>query len=287
MDEKGLPYGYSWYMDALCGTWAALVLNDYDAVWPVAIGRKYGFIYAYRPLGIQQLGISSLHPISQEQTEEFVEALMKHFRFADLWLNEGQMPSVESAVSQLFPCTNMLIDISRPYQEIYNEFDNDIKRRLKRLGENHTMTIFEHDSPKVLLNLFRETKAKQIDVGEDFFINMEKAMYQWLHHGMGKLWTAYGDGNQILGGIFIVETEKRSILFSSAINQAGRKAQANIYLLNEYLIYAAEKKQYFDFEGTEDKGLARFNKSWGIKIHPYYRFWYNNLPWPLNKLRKP
>ena len=287
MDEKGLPYGYSWYLDALCDQWQVLVLNDYDAVWPFAVTSKYGFKYAYRPVGVQQLGISSLKTLTNIQIQEFTEALSKHFRFADLFLNEGQIPVSKSPKMQVFPRTNMLLDVSQSYESMYGNFRKELRKKIRRIERNKSLELFENDGPAVLLNMFKETKGAKIQLEPNFYVNMEQAMYQWLHHGMGKLWTAYDKHNQPMAAIFVVETENRSIFFSSALANEGRSHEANIFLLNEYLINIAEKKQYFDFEGTEDPGLAVFNKSWGVEVYPYYRLWYNNLPWPINKLKNP
>ncbi len=33
-------YVYSWYLDAVCENWSSLVLNDYDAVFPLAPKSK-------------------------------------------------------------------------------------------------------------------------------------------------------------------------------------------------------------------------------------------------------
>ena len=32
-----LIYGFSWYLDVVCDDWDALVLNDYEAVFPLSL----------------------------------------------------------------------------------------------------------------------------------------------------------------------------------------------------------------------------------------------------------
>ncbi len=38
-------YAYSWYLDAVCKNWTAIVLDDYKAVLPLAPRSKYSIHY--------------------------------------------------------------------------------------------------------------------------------------------------------------------------------------------------------------------------------------------------
>ena len=73
MDKLGLVYAFSWYMDEVCHNWDCLVLNDYDAVWPLPYRNKFGLKYFYRPYGVQQLGIFSKVELSEDQVLGFVK----------------------------------------------------------------------------------------------------------------------------------------------------------------------------------------------------------------------
>ena len=68
MDVKGLVYGFSWYLDTLTESWDALILNDYDAVWPLPVRTKWGLKYFFRPFAVQQLGIFSKLPLERRRS---------------------------------------------------------------------------------------------------------------------------------------------------------------------------------------------------------------------------
>jgi hypothetical protein len=56
---NSMPYAFSWYLDIVVEQWNALILNDYEAVFPLPTRKKYTFTYAYTPSWIQQLGLFS------------------------------------------------------------------------------------------------------------------------------------------------------------------------------------------------------------------------------------
>ncbi len=58
-----IPYALSWWLDAVCPGWDALVQDDYLAVMPLTHGHKFGIDYLYQPYFTQQLGIFSLSTV--------------------------------------------------------------------------------------------------------------------------------------------------------------------------------------------------------------------------------
>lgn len=286
MDPSGLPYAYSWYLDAVCEAWDALILNDYEAVWPLPKRNRMGIRYFYRPYAVQQLGVYHKVPLSGETLAQFVLEMQRHCRFADLYLNEGQIPDVSSIRGvELKQNQNLTLDISGSYREIYHGYNQNTRRNIRKAAGND-LQVFEHDSPRALMRLFKEAKANHLELPESFYRNMEVVMFKCLHNGMGKLWTVYGKPNSLLGGAFIVESAGRHIFLFSALSEAGKDQKAMFHLINEYLIYHSGKGRVFDFEGSNSNSLARFYKGFGADSKIYWRLHYNGLPWPLRKMKK-
>ena len=56
---NGLVYGHAWYLDVVCPGWKAWVWEEggeYQKVFPLTEGRKWGISYLYQPFFTQQLG---------------------------------------------------------------------------------------------------------------------------------------------------------------------------------------------------------------------------------------
>lgn len=284
-DQSALPYASSWYLNTVCEQWDALVLNDYDAVWPLPFRFKLGLKYFFRPYGIQQLGIFSKKSLSAEQMMAFGLELQKHARLADIYLNEDQAQSLKLKGFRLEPQRNMLVDLNRSYAEIYQSFSTNLKRKLKKI-EGEKFQLFEHEGPKALLRLFQENRGKELALDPEFYQNMEGVMFKAMHKNMARVFTVYGGPNQLLAGAFFLEHQGRAVFLFSAVSDMGRDLNAMTYLINEYLIYQSGKMQVLDFEGSNQEGLARFYQSFGAQERAYHRLVFNRLPWPLSKYPK-
>ncbi|MDZ7847134.1 MAG: hypothetical protein U5L96_10385 [Owenweeksia sp.] len=107
----------------MCENWDALVLNDYDAVWPLPVRTKWGFKYFYRPFAVQQLGVFSKKALGEEELHSFVDNMQQHCHFADLYLNEGQLLKVKAlkhirSTLQL----NLGLSLACSFREIYHGY---------------------------------------------------------------------------------------------------------------------------------------------------------------------
>ncbi|NJN50342.1 MAG: hypothetical protein HC798_04365 [Polaribacter sp.] len=78
-------YAFSWYLDIVADNWDVLVLNNYEAVMPLPIRKKWGINYVYQPFWILELGIFSVNKTIDYQS--FIDEITKRFRFAEIRLN--------------------------------------------------------------------------------------------------------------------------------------------------------------------------------------------------------
>lgn len=283
LDRSSLIYGLSWYLDTVCDSWDILVLDDYEAVWPLPVRSKWGFTYFYRPYSVQQLGIFSREELSPALINRFTTELTRHCSFADIFLNSGQStsPSVNISTSEN---QNFLLNINRTYRHVYEGYSKNLKRNLRK-AEKRRWEIMENDSPKALIKLFRDNRGTRERIHDQFFFNMEKVMYATLHRQSGYIWTAYGGANELCAGIFVLEHAGRLTLLFTGLNETGKNWGAMPYLINEFIIYQSEKKLLIDFEGSNDPGIARFYAGFGAYPTYYERLKYNGLPLMLKWLK--
>ncbi len=283
MDRSGLPYAQSWYLDTLC-EWETLVKDDYDAVWPLPVNQKWGISYYYRPFGIQQLGIYSKKLLSEEDIEAFTRTLTASTRYADVYMNEGQLPGPLTGL-RVASLPNYVLSLQKSYEQLYSGFNNNTRRNLKK-SQRSKLEVFGNDSPSVLIQLFKQYKGKRLKLPEAFYRQMEKLMFALLHRNQGKLYTVYGGPNELLAGAFLAQTGKRHVLLFTGISDRGKESGAMYYLINEYLIFHSGQDALFDFEGSKDPGTARFFKGFGAEERSYSRLLYNRLPFYLSWLKQ-
>lgn len=282
MDTSKLIYGLSWYLDLICPTWDVLVLNDYDAVWPLPVNSKFGVKYSYRPFGAQQLGVFSKSKLDREMLSEFLNQLSKNVSFAEVFANEGQY--FNSNKIEISNNGNFVLNINRSYQDIYENYSKNIKRKLKK-AQNSKLKFFENDSPSALIELFKNNRGKTLKLSPLFYRNMEKVMFATIHRNQGALWSVYGEGNTICAGIFVLNFRGRHIMLFSGTNQEAQSNGALTFLINEYIIQQSGKQDIFDFEGSNEPGLAQFYSGFGSVERNYKKLKYNGLPFFLKWLK--
>ena len=67
---------------------------------------------------------------------------------------------------------------------------------------------------------------------------------------------------------------------------AGRKTEANHFLLDSIIKEFSDQPFVFDFEGSDLPGVKAFYQNFGPVNEGYLMVKYNNLPWPLSWLKK-
>ncbi|MGB0177206.1 MAG: hypothetical protein ACPF9D_08565 [Owenweeksia sp.] len=284
LDSSQLIYGISWYLDTVCESWDALVLNDYDAVWPLPKRSKLGVTYFYRPFGVQQLGVFSRKGVTRSILKEFVEAVTRYCSYADVYLNDSHPWSIKHSNCEWHTNANYILNLGTSYEDIYSRYSSNLKRNIKKSAK-YDWQLFEHDNPDRLVSLFRSDRAEELKLPHSFYRTLEKVMFACLHRSCGHLWTLYGEGNQLEAGIFITEFGNRLTLLFTGNSDAGRQHQAMPYLLNEYIIMRSQRSEKLDFEGGNSEGLARFYRSFGSESQPYQNLKYNGLPFFLKWLK--
>lgn len=287
LDARGNIYGHSWYLDLTASNWDALVMDDYQAVWPLPWRKKYGFKYFYRPVGIQQLGIFSLKALDSDQLLAFYKAMTRQASFSEVWLNAGDQPLEIPGIKLEFkPNINLKLPLAKDYRQVFESFNKNRQRIIKKLSRGNELSLFEHDDPQVLIQLFRQNQGQKYKLPDDFYQTMKKLMYRALHRNCARLLTVYGPPNQIVAGAFFLENQGRQVFLFSAIDKLGREYNAMDYLLNEFLIYHSDRSRELDFEGSNLEGLQHYYRSFGAREETYYQLRYNGLPSFLKWLKK-
>src|SRR5574338_675384 len=126
---NGLVYAYSFYLDAMSKNWDALVLNDYEVVMPLTWNKKFGIFYLYQPFLTAQSGVFG-NTITADLLEEFLKAIPQKFQYLDICLNQGNVFPI--ANFHLFLRSNFVLDLNKPYVELYNGYNENIRRNVKK-----------------------------------------------------------------------------------------------------------------------------------------------------------
>ena len=162
----GLVYAWSWYLDVVHPYWEALVEDDYEAVMPLAAGKKFGVNYLFQPFFTQKFGVFGKKEVSEEKIEEFLEAIPEKFKFAEIKLNGFKAAVVKDVKAH----RNIELELNQDYSILAENYHSNTKRNLAK-AKKQGLKIVENSEPSVIIELFRKNRGKDIKKWGDMEYN--------------------------------------------------------------------------------------------------------------------
>ena len=265
---NGLVYGLTWFLDALVEKWQGLVWekdNEYQAVFPIPIRRRFGVKYVYPPFFIQQLGLFSHSKIDEE---EAVAYLNKKFKFVELNLNFASRTGQNR--------TNLVLSLRKDYESIKAKYSSNHKRNIRK--SNKAGLVIDNAEVNAVISLFRTNKGSE-------FLNLKDRDYKRFYNLSVEarqkscllVKGVFKAEKLICGGVFM-KFKNRIIFIFSGNSIEGRDNAALFHLLNAVIQQYSNSGFDLDFEGSQNEGLARFYSGFGAKEQKYKFYKHNTLP---------
>jgi len=266
---------YSWYLDIVSPGWCALVEGDYEKVFPLPVSSRAGIKYIMQPWFTQQLGLFGQSISDEDKLIEFLNSIPSAYKYIDINLNSSNQIQEAGNVSGM---TNLELDLDKEYDKIADGYQNNLHRNIKKATQNK-LTISKSILPEELIALFRANKGQELKhLNENEYILIQRIATESIQKGIGEIWGALDEFNQMVAGILWVTSHQKSIFLFSALSENGRKLNAMPWLIDAFIRQNAGKPLILDFEGSNDEGLARFYSSFGAKKVFYKRYVRNTLP---------
>ena len=280
---NGMIYAYSWYLDIICPGWDALEKNNYEYVMPLTGGKKYGISYLYPPFFSQQLGIFSASRLDENITEEFLAAIPEKFRYVEINLNKfNKYAGTAFAVTKNI---NHELDLIHPYEKLFGNYSDNAQRNVKRSQKNE-LKIKKHVDISDVIRLFRSNRGREVnELKTKHYSILSDLSECCANHRCGEVWGVVNKHDELCAGALFVRSNGRVIFLFSGLSKEGKKLGAMFFLIDEFIRLHSEQNIIFDFEGSNNKDLARFYKSFGSKESVYLQVRKNALP-PLLKWLK-
>lgn len=274
---NGNLYGWSWYLDIAHKNWEALVEGDYERVFPLTGNRRLGISYLFQPFFAQQLGIYSRHILNEEVTARFLRAIPPHFKLVEIRLNKHN--KVPAQGFGLTMHTNIELDLIHAYDRIHRNYSANTKRNLKKAQEAG-LVISKNIRPEQVVALFRDNRGRTISHWNDReYRRFVHLAYAAIHRGQGVACGVYDKTNQLICGAMYIKSNGKIVFLFSGTNQVGKENHALTFLIDSIIRDYSPGQFVFDFEGSDQPGLARFYLGFGGQSTTYPAVHINRLPW--------
>jgi len=272
---NGNIYAYSWYLDLAHEDWDALVEDDYQRVMPLTLKTKYGITYYFQPFFTQQFGVFSTSILNPDIIDAFIKKIPKHVKIIDVNFNSFNKLVGTNYIS--ISNTNYLLDLIGEYPKLASGYSTNTKRNLKKTLKNN-LTFMKGVKPETVIKIFRENKGIDITKWDDNnYIVFQRIMYTAIHKGVGFTCGVYTEHNELCAAAFFTSINNRVTFLFSGTNKLARANGAMSMLIDTVIKTNASTPQILDFEGSNDKNLARFYKGFGAKKTLYTRLKINRL----------
>lgn len=274
--HDGIIFAYSWYLDAICEQWDALVADDYVAVMPLPSRKKWGIDYIYTPFFLNQLGVFFKQAVSASMVDEFLSNIPDKFRYIDLNLNQSNLTTRNDF--KIKQKTIQQIDLDKSYEQIQQDYSENLKRNLKKAVKNELHYV-ENISAEIVVNAFRKAQGEKLEVfKKSDYMRLLELIQILVQKGMGETIGVYSKNNLLLAAACFMKSHEQIIYLKGAANEEGKTMGAMHFLMDYYIRKHAGSDLIFDFGGSSVESLARFNNSFGSKEIVYLQIKKNNLP---------
>lgn len=275
------PYAYSWYLDIMAPGWQALVDDEYDSVFPVPGFSRFGIQYVATPVFLQQLGAFSPDKPASNALAEFLDYMPDFFRFIDL--SVGQ--KTDSDRYKITEKINFELDLSRPYDTIFNGFSDHCKRNIEAASRKKPELVTDI-KPEELINLFIQNKGKEISgIKDRDYQRLRNLMNFCQINKKGRLIGVRENRKKLIFGIFLVEVRGSKTMLFVVNTPRSREKRIGYYFVNDLIKINASTKTILDFDGSSIPSIASFMESFGCEKMPFYRIYRNRLIWPVRMFK--
>ena len=274
-------YACTWQLDRAALHWDALVLGDYKYVMPLPSRKKMGLRYLYQPLFSQQLGI---YPTPDKNISNiFYSYLSKHFRFAELNLNAGNIPNKDIADTTFSARKNYLLPLGETYKSIASFYSKNTKRNVVK-AEKNKLSLVEG----IRMESYLDFKLQHLPPGvkKNDIRSLKSMIAYGQYKGFGEIYGVYSPGNELCAAVYFCRWKDRVIYFNAASSETGKELGAMYFLVNRFIQKNAGKNLTLDFEGSMIPGVARFYAGFGATPETYFQLKINRLPLPLKWIKR-
>ena len=272
---NGLLYAYSWFLTTMSPGWDALVLNDYEAVMPLAQRKKWGIRYLYQPAFCAELGVFSRAEISSSLVNVFLNNIPAHFRFVDVCLNRSNHLPIEGY--SFDARNNYLLSLNADYKTIAGNYSLNHKRNIRK-AVNTGFRWSKDVSIEKAVEIAKHTLKNITDLPEDDWQNFAAVFRKAQSKHSGICAGVMNEDGELLSVAVFIHAHGLWHYLLAGSTEKGRKSGAAHFLIDQFIQQHAGSKNSLDFEGSDIASVAFFYRGFGASGIHYPSLRLNRLP---------
>lgn len=254
-------YAQSWFLDAVCEQWDLLVYDDYQAVMPLPLRKKWGLAYVFTPAWVQQLGIFSAGRLDERVIQNMVRRIPRSFFLLDYACNFSIGGDRRFAAR-----SNYVLALDQDMNAITKGFKKGRKAAFNKDFGGYTLdTRGDRDA---LIGLYDKVSA----VHQGHKDAREKLLHLLLANSPDlHSWLVYKNELPVAAMVWLRDHRRLTYLYAAVLPEF-RKEDLATFLLKGLMEAYEASGLILDFEGSMHEGIASFFKSFGAVEERYYHY---------------
>lgn len=265
-------FAQSYYLNATCPNWEALIIGDYESVFPLTQNTKFGISYLYQPPFTPQLGVYG--KINTQIEETFFNYLSSHFKFIDIELNASNTFISKEHSKK----TTYFIDYKNGYQ-----LNQNTKRNITKAVElNLTFErIFDSDIIDLSKSYLNPFLSKTLNLSQATIQKFEILLKEAIQNHALYSFKVVDRNNNVKAIAHFISNGKHTVYLKGTNFDKSENTGSMHYLTHSAIQFFENRSLYFDFGGGSKESLATFYKGFGSLPLDYNVLKFNKLPWLL------
>jgi hypothetical protein len=255
-------FGYTWYLNAVDPNWQAIIVNDYESVFPVCSSSKLSVQALENPVFTPQLGVYGNKNYSKAITI-YLNKLYKLIRLTSaqkLEFNPKQTISNK---------TKQVLVMQGNYDVLQDGYSSSHKRSIKKAI--NTISLEDSDDVVAFINTIKYNLKYEV-FNDTNLHTLQRLINTALARNEGFIVNAYTTDYQLAAAACFI-TQGNELLFLKGVAMPiGRNLGAMHLLFDSVINTYCNTHQLLDFGGSNTTSLAQFNKGFGAMEVPYYLY---------------
>lgn len=263
-------FAQSFYLNATSPNWDALIIGDYECVFPLTIKKKYGIEYLPQPPFTSQLG--AFGKVIPEYEKLFYTYITSNYKLIEIELNVSNTIHTEFVIRK----NTFIIDYNKSYGYNQNTKRN-ITKALKRNFQ--VLTIGNQQAEEMCKLYLRPFLKNKLKLSNAYIKTADILLNSAIKENCLLALKVVDDHSSIKAiGFFIFN--RHHTLFFKGTNLDKAENSGSMHLLMDFAInYFSDRVHYFDFGGgSNSSSLAGFYKGLGGELMEYNCIKMNKLP---------
>lgn len=270
---KPAVFSSSWYLNATCDHWDALILGDYELALALPTKIKLKHSILYQPFFTRELTVFGQREANEDELAEFRLAVLQRFTFLQFgaetnWLEEGTSEVVK----------HQMLPFDQPVEGLRGNYSSRAKRSIKKAVKAE-YSVHHMTDPAAIVSLFQETKGHLLgELKEEDYARLKTLMERAMKADQGMALGVYDTHGTFRAGGFFITAAKSVLYLKGAVDAEGRNNGAMHFLFDYIIERFASSKEHLDFGGSKVDSVAEFFHNFGAIDREYHLLTCDRLP---------